>query len=69
MTRRCEAILVTTARAHVAGEQCSEPAESVHDGNDVCWMHARAAGNPNRPEPVRFIRQEAAVLRALGCEP
>jgi hypothetical protein len=66
---RCEAILVTTSGAHEAGQRCLSTAEFVHDGNPVCWLHKRAAESTCRAEPVRFVRQEAEMLRALGCEP
>ena len=65
---RCEAILVTSDRkTHRAGEQCRARAVATYDGNHVCWLHRSAANNSARPEPVRFVRQEAEMLAALGA--
>ncbi len=68
MKDRCEAILVTSdTRTHKAGAQCPTAAITTYDGNRVCWLHRSAANNPDRSEPVRFVRQEAEMLQALGA--
>ncbi len=67
--KRCEAILVHASGASASGEQCLERATHEHEGNPVCWLHRRAVNNPHRSEPVRFVRQEAEILRALGAAP
>jgi hypothetical protein len=63
---QCEALLVTgDGRTYKAGDRCPTKAIATYDGNHVCWLHMCAANNLDRSEPVRFVRQEAAMLRAL----
>jgi hypothetical protein len=51
----CVAICIAD---HHRDKQCGEPAHFEFKGKPCCWVHAKAAENTKRDEPLRWLAPE-----------